>query len=139
MNTRTMALIFGIAFLIIGAGGFIPGLNDTTQSPDPALTMDHGFGHALGLFPVNTLHNAVHVLFGLWGLLASRSYAGSRGYFRTVAIAYALLMVMGLIPGLHVTFGLIPLYGNDVWLHAALAAVAAYFGWMNRDTASDRS
>jgi hypothetical protein len=31
--------------------------------------------------------------------------------------------------------GLVPIYGNDVWLHAVLALVAAYFGWMNRDPA----
>jgi hypothetical protein len=31
---------------------------------------------------------------------------------------------------------MIPIYGNDVWLHLVLALVAAYFGWMNRDTAT---
>jgi hypothetical protein len=46
---------------------------------------------------------------------------------------------MGLIPGLRTTFGLIPLYGADIGLHAALALGGAYFGWMNRDTASERS
>jgi hypothetical protein len=138
MNTRTMAMIFGIVFLVVGAGGFIPGINQP-GTPDPGLTMTHGYGHELGLFPVNTLHNIVHLLFGVWGLLASRSYGGSRGYFRSVAIIYALFTVMGLVPALNTTFGLVPLYGNDVWLHALLAAVAAYFGWMNRDTAADRS
>jgi hypothetical protein len=27
----------------------------------------------LGLFAVNVLHNVVHVLFGIWGLAASRT------------------------------------------------------------------
>lgn len=139
MNTRTMALIFGIVFLVIGAGGFIPGINDTTAVPKDGLTMTHGFGHELGLFPVNTLHNIVHLLFGLWGVLASRSYGGARTYFRAVAVIYGLLTVMGLVPGLDTTMGLVPIYGNDVWLHALLALVAAYFGWMNRDTAGDRA
>ena len=98
------------------------------------------FGYELGLFPVNVLHNIVHILFGLWGLMAARSYGGARGYFRAVAIIYAVLTVMGLIDGLNTTFGLIPLYGNDVWLHALLALVAAYFGFMARDAgATDRS
>jgi hypothetical protein len=46
-----------------------------------------------------------------------------------------VLTVMGLIGAarLHTTFGLIPLYGHDVWLHALLAAGAAYFGWMHRE------
>jgi hypothetical protein len=131
-----MALIFGVVFLIIGAGGFIPGLTDTSATPDPGLTMTHGFGHELGMFPVNTLHSIVHLLFGVWGLLAYRSYGGARTYFRAVAIIYAVLTVMGLIGGLKTTFGLIPLYGADVALHALLALVAAYFGWMNRDRAA---
>jgi hypothetical protein len=139
MNTRTFALIFGIVFLIVGIGGFVPGITDHTATPDPALTMTHGYGHELGMFPVNTLHNIVHIIFGLWGLLAYKSYAGARTYARAVAIIYALLTVMGLVPGLHTSFGLVPIYGADVWLHALLAIVAAYFGWMHRDTAGDRA
>ncbi|HEX8467693.1 MAG TPA: DUF4383 domain-containing protein [Allosphingosinicella sp.] len=137
MNTRTFALIFGIAFLIIGAGGFIPGLYQP-GTPDPGLTMTHGYGHALGLFPVNTLHNIVHILFGIWGIIAYKSYGGSRAYFRVVAVVYGLLMILGLLEPTRTTFGLVPLYGNDVWLHALLALVAAYFGFVNRDTAGDR-
>ena len=138
MNTRTFALIFGIVFLVIGAGGFIPGINQTAV-PDPGLTMTHGFGHELGLFPVNTLHNIVHLLFGVWGIVAYKSYSGSRTYFRVVAIVYGLLTIMGLLEPTWTTFGFIPIYGNDVGLHALLALVAAYFGWVNRDTASDRT
>ena len=44
---------------------------------------------------------------------------------------------MGLIPGLNTTFGLIPIFGNDVWLHALTALIAAYFGWGTRDRAGD--
>ena len=94
-------------------------------------------GHVmlLGLFPVNTLHNAVHLLFGLWGLMASRSASGAIMYARGVAIIYALLAVLGLLPATQDGFGMVPLYGKDVWLHAALALVAAYFGWVNRSSA----
>ncbi len=98
------------------------------------VTMTQNYGNLLGLFPINLLHNVVHIVFGLWGLAASRSLGGSIGYARAVAIIYAVLAVMGLIEGLNTTFGLVPLYGNDVWLHAALALVAAYFGWVHRNT-----
>jgi hypothetical protein len=138
MNTRTFALIFGIVFLIVGIGGFIPGLTDHSATPDPGLTMTSGYGHELGLFPINILHNIVHIAFGLWGLVAYKSYGGARTYARSVAIIYAVLTVMGLVPTLNTTFGLIPLYDNDVWLHALLAIVAAYFGFMHRDAAGDR-
>lgn len=82
------------------------------------------------LFPVNWLHNLVHLAFGVWGLVASRGFGGARGYARAVAVIYAVLAVMGLIPVLRTTFGLIPLYGHDIWLHFAIAAVAAVFGFM---------
>ena len=140
MNTRTFAMIFGIAFLLIGLSGFV--MAPATPGPHPDLHMTQGYGNALGLFPVNILHNIVHIVFGLWGLAASRSLGGAVTYFRGVAISYALLTVMGLVDAanLHTTFGFIPLYGNDVWLHALLALVAAYFGWMHRNTgAHDRT
>jgi len=132
MALRRFALIFGIVFLIIGAGGFIPGMVAPHSHPDVAVTS--GLGLELSLFPINVLHNIVHLLFGVWGLLAARSDAGARGYAKATAIIYALLTVMGFIPALrlHTTFGLVPLYGNDIWLHALLAIVAGYFGFVHR-------
>jgi hypothetical protein len=132
MALRRFALIFGIVFLIVGAGGFIPAMVAPHSHPD--VTVTSGLGLELSLFPINVLHNIVHLLFGIWGLLASRSDDGARGYAKAVAIIYALLTVMGFIPALrlHTTFGLVPLYGNDIWLHALLAIVAGYFGFVYR-------
>jgi len=141
MNTRTFAMIFGIVFLLVGAAGFVPGLTDMNHGGNPMdaeVTMRSMFGYELGTFPVNLPHNIVHLLFGLWGVLAARTLGGARSYFRGVAIVYAVLTVMGFVPNLRSTFGLIPLYGADIGLHAVLALVAAYFGWMNRDVATDR-
>ena len=140
MNTRTFALIFGIVFLAVGLLAFVPGMTHVPPMDPRDMSMDQGYGDLLGLFPVNLLHNIVHILFGVWGLLAYRGgFASARTYARAVAIIYALLTILGLVPGLDTTMGLIPIYGNDVWLHAVLALVAAYFGWMNRDTAGDRA
>lgn len=125
---RYFALAYGIVFLLVGAAGFVPGLV-THPAQDPNLAVEAGFGRLLNLFPVNMLHNLVHIVFGIWGLAAYRSLSGARVYARSVAVIYAVLAVMGLIPMLNTTFGLIPLYGHDVWLHILLAAVAAYFGW----------
>ncbi len=134
MSTRTFALVWGILFLVAGASGFV--MATPPHPSHPPLMVDSFYGQAMGLFPVNILHNLVHLLFGVWGLLASRSLSGSRGYAKGVAIIYAVLTVAGIVPGLNTMFGLVPLYGNDIWLHALLALVAAYFGWMHRDVAS---
>ena len=37
---------------------------------------------------------------------------------------------MGLIPGLNTMFGLVPLFGSNVILHALTAAIAAFVGFM---------
>jgi hypothetical protein len=50
-------------------------------------------------------------------------------FARALAILYGLLAVLGLIPGLNTLFGMVPLHGHDVWLHAGTAMIAAYFGW----------
>jgi hypothetical protein len=137
MNSRKFALVWGILFLVVALGGFVPGMLQPPAPGDPDLAVDSMHGRALGLFPVNILHNLVHLVFGLWGIIASRSFDQARNYAKAVAIIYAVFIVMGLIPGLNTTFGLVPLHGNDVWLHALLAIPAAYFGFVHRDRVAD--
>jgi hypothetical protein len=134
MLVRRIALIYGIAFLAVGVLGFVPGINHMHHG-DPNLSVEGpGTGDLLGLFHVNVLHNAVHLLFGVLGLACAGSISAARGYLRLVAVAYALLVILGLIPTANInhTFGLIPIEGNDVWLHALLAIVAGYFGFIYR-------
>lgn len=128
MTTRWYALVMGIAFIVGGVLGFVPGLVGHPGGLPP-LVVESGHGLLLGLFPVNVLHNLVHLAFGIWGVVVWRSFAASRVYARAVAVIYALLLVMGLLPNLDTLFGLVPLHGADVWLHAAIAVVAAYFGY----------
>ena len=129
MSVRHFALAYGIVFLLVAIAGFIPGLVDPLEAEHPELAIESGAGRLFGLFPVNILHNLVHGVFGVWGILAWRSVTAAVTYARAVAIIYAIFAIMGLVPGLHTAFGLVPLYSHDVWLHVVLAAVAAYFGW----------
>jgi hypothetical protein len=130
MSTQTFARVFGIVFLIIGAAGFVPGL--LTEHSHADITFDAGLGFLFGVFAVNAAHNAVHLLFGVWGLVASRSMSASAAYGKVVGVSYALLTILGLIPAakLWTLFGFVPLYGHDIWLHALLAAVATYYGFV---------
>ena len=133
MSTRTFALVWGVVFLMLATTGFIPGLLQDIHPEDPHLLVDEMYGRALGLFPVNVLHSLVHLVFGIWGVLAYRDWDKAKAYAKAVAVIYGLFVVMGLIPGLNTTFGLVPLHDNDVWLHAVLAIPAAYFGFIQKD------
>ena len=129
---RTFALVFGIIYLLVGILGFIPGLNQH-HADLPPIAVDSFYGRLMGLFPVNILHNIVHILIGTWGILSSRSVPAARLFGKGLAILYGLLAIMGLVPGLNTMFGLVPIFGHDVWLHAGSALIAAYFGWIARE------
>jgi hypothetical protein len=138
MAIRYFAIAAGVVYALVGLLGFIPGINVEGPPNAPPLTVSNFYGHLLGLFPVNLLHNLVHLAIGAWGIFAySRGIPGSRMFARGLAVLYALFAVMGFIPGLNTVFGLIPLYGHDVWLHAVTAVVAAYFGWFHRVDVGD--
>src|SRR5215213_9708209 len=133
MDTRRFALVWGILFLVILASSVVPGMLQPPAQGDPDMAMDAMYGRALGLFPVNLLHDGVHLVFGIWGLLAYRSFGAAKTYARVTAVVYAVFVVMGLVPGLNTTFGLVPLFSHDVWLHVLLAVGAAYFGFVHKE------
>lgn len=125
------ALIIGIAFLLMGVAGFIPGLvNPPIAAPEAVnLGVTRGYGYLLGLFPINVLHNVVHLSVGVLGILGSFSLGSARLFSGALALFYGLLAIFGLFPPTQSTLGLIPIFGNDVWLHAVTAAIATYFGF----------
>ena len=140
MHVGHFALISGVIYLAVGILGFIPGALQPPGAGAPPLVVDQSYGRLFGLFPVNIVHNVVHLAIGVWGVLTWRRFAAARTYATSLAVIYGLLTVFGLIPGLNTLFGLAPLFGHDVWLHALTAAVAAYFAVTARrgEVARDR-
>lgn len=134
-SERAVALILGIIFLVVGIAGFIPGLIQfpgdapVTGIYVPRLSFSDGYGHVFGLFPTNFLHNAIHLVVGVLGLAAATSFSGSLVYNRGFAVVYTLIVLMGLLPATNTTFGLMPIYGNNIWLNALTAALAGYVGF----------
>jgi hypothetical protein len=117
---QRLAMVFGAIFVLVSLAGFTPiGMG--------VMQMDgSGSGMLLGLFPVNALHNVVHLLFGVWGLWASRTGARSLTYALGSGAAYLLLGVLGFFtPTL---LGIVPIGGYDVYLHLLLAVVLAGCG-----------
>jgi hypothetical protein len=129
MQTRYFALVFGIIYLIVGLAGLIPGL--VIRTPDlPPIAIETLYGRLFGLFPVNILHTLVHLVLGAWGIAAYRAFRDSKLYARSMAIIFGILFLIGIIPAINTLFGLAPLFGHDIWLHALTAVIAAYFGWV---------
>jgi hypothetical protein len=102
------AQIFGWAFVIVGVLGFFA--TGASMEDDPLLAPK-----LLGLFPVNVMHNVVHLLIGVWGLASAPSHAASKAYALGAGVIYLLLALIALLdPSL---FGMVPIGGNDIWLH----------------------
>ena len=130
MTVFHFALLAGIAFLAAGILGLVPALLFPPPADAPPTTLTLLYGYLIGLFPVNVLHTAVHLVVGVWGLAAYAGLTSSIVFARALAVIYAVLAVAGLVPGLNTVFGFIPIHGHDVWLHGLTALVAAYFGFI---------
>ena len=127
MTVQRVAMVFGIVFLLVAILGFVSSGMDMTADPATAPKL-------LGVFPVNAVHNGVHLAFGLWGLLAARSWAGAKNYAMIAGVLYLILAVLGfLVPD---TLGLIPIGGNNIWLHALLGIVLAAVGFTAKPVAA---
>jgi hypothetical protein len=132
-------LFIGIAYLSIGVLGLIPAALMPPPADAPATRLTLLYGYLLGLFPVNVVHSVVHLAIGAWGIMAWRRLTSLKVFARSLAIFYGALAVMGVIPGMNTLFGMLPLHGHDVWLHAGTAAVAAYFGWRSEASVEHRA
>ena len=123
---KRVALVFGIVFLVIGILGLMQaGGREMGADPAPHVL--------LGLFPVNLLHNIVHLVFGIWGIAASRSFAGAKSYAQIGGMIYIVLAVLGFVAP--TTFGFIPIGGHAIWLHAVLGLALAFFVFTAKDMA----
>ncbi|MEP0902575.1 DUF4383 domain-containing protein [Leptolyngbya subtilissima] len=129
---QRFALIIGIFYLTIGILGFIPALVSQSGAMPPSiekLGVVSGFGYLMGLFPINTPHNIIHLVTGLLGIVASIALDSSRLFSGQLGIYYTTLAVLGLVPVANTFFGLFPLYGADVFLHGLTGALGIYFGF----------
>lgn len=118
---QKLATVFGIVFILVAIVGFITPGGMYMQPSDPAMAAKE-----LGMFPVNLLHNIVHLLFGIWALAAARSWGGAKSFFVWGGVIYAVLTVLAFISPSG--FGMVPLAGADIGLHCLLAIVMLGIG-----------
>lgn len=114
------ALVVGVVFLVVGVLGFVPGITTSYDSLGAA-------GHEseallLGIFQVSILHNVVHLLFGVAGILLARRSDTARTYLLAGGAIYLVLWVYGLVVGHDSAANFVPLNSADNWLHLLLGA-----------------
>ncbi|MFK0247186.1 DUF4383 domain-containing protein [Amycolatopsis azurea] len=138
---QLIAAVVGVVFLLVGVAGFIPGL--TTNYDQLTFAGHHSSAMLLGLFMVSVLHNIVHLLFGVAGLLLARTPRGAIGFLIGGGAIYLVLWLYGLVIDPDSAANFVPVNAADNWLHLGLAlgmiALGAAAAAIDRRPASPRA
>lgn len=111
---------FGVVFLLVGVAGFIPGV--TSQYMDMGFAGRASSAKLIGLFQISVLHNLVHLLFGVAGLLLSTTPLRARNYLFYGGIVYGALFFYGIVISYGSPANFVPFNAADDALHFVLAA-----------------
>ena len=111
---QMLALAFGAIYLLVGVVGFfITGFGNFFA---------HDTNQTLLGFEINGMHNVVHIVIGVAGLLLGRTLAGARTYGWLLAIGYGAAFVYGLI-AIGETWDFLSINAADNVLHLLTAIV----------------
>lgn len=124
---QTMAMLFGIVFLLVGVLGFIPGI---TSDYDGLTTFDGVGAKLLGIFGVNILENVVHLLYGVAGLAMARRHDSARTYFIGGGAIYLVLWLYGLLISDESAANFVGVNNAADWLHFVLGATMVGIGFL---------
>lgn len=116
---KTLAIIFGLVFVLVGILGFVG---------NPLV----GTG---ALFEADTAHNLVHLILGLV-LLAVAFWAAAQSalWLKIVGALYLIIAVLGflLTPSMGTLLGLVEVNAADNWLHLVLGIVLVAAGYFTK-------
>ena len=97
MQTQKYLKLLSWVFIIVGVLGFVPGITAN--------------GHLLGIFEVDTVHNVIHLLSGILGLVfAGKSARAAATYATVFGIVYGLVTILGFL-----------MDGNAILIHTNMA------------------
>ncbi|MGN6089989.1 MAG: DUF4383 domain-containing protein [Actinomycetales bacterium] len=134
---QTAALVVGLGFLLVGVLGFIPGI--TTNYSDMSFAGHTSDAKLLGIFEVSILHNVVHLLFGIAGLVAARTSASARTFLVGGGVIYLVLWLYGLFIDKESAANFVPINTADNWLHFGLGVGMILLGLLlSHDGRRDR-
>jgi hypothetical protein len=112
---KTLAIIFGVVFVLVGILGFIQ---------NPIVGMD-------GIFVTNHAHDLVHLLFGVILLVVAFVAAARAGLWMIIlGVIYLVLAVVGfvMVPHGGNLLGFVATNDADHWLHIVLGVVLIVLG-----------
>lgn len=119
---QMFALVIGVVYLLVGIAGFFVASEFTGGSADDKLI----------IFPINHLHNIIHVVLGVGWLWGSRTVATAKQINTLFGIVLLLVALLGfVVPDL--MQDLINVQGSgdaDNFLHLVTGALGLYFGTM---------
>jgi hypothetical protein len=128
-TAQTLALLFGIVFLLVGILGFVPGI---TEDAPGGFAGEDSDGSLFGIFQTSVLHNLAHLAFGI-GILAARKHDTAMTYLLVGGVAYLGLFVLGILGVLD----WLPADDSDDWLHVALGVALLGAWYISRDVGSE--
>ena len=117
---QTAATVVASVFLLVGVLGFIPGI--TTDYDSMTFAGHESTAQLLGIFQVSILHNIVHLLFGIAGLVLATTWNGARAFLLGGGAIYLVLWIYGLAIDHQSAANFVPLDDADNWLHLVLGA-----------------
>jgi Domain of unknown function (DUF4383) len=131
----------GAVFVLVGVLGFIPGITANYSSLGVAGSGSEAL--LLGVFQVSILHNIVHLLFGVAGLLLAKTAGQARNYLVVGGAIYIVLWLYGLLIDHDSAANFVPVNTADNWLHLVLGlgmiALGLALSSSRRGTATTRT
>jgi hypothetical protein len=111
---QVLGLAFGAIYLLVGiVGFFITGFEDFAGEPQHDMLL---------FFMINPLHNVVHLLIGVLGLVLSRTLAGAKTFGLLLLVGYGLAFVYGVF-AVNADWDILNINWADNILHILSAAV----------------
>lgn len=123
---QTAALLVGATFVLVGLLGFVPGI--TTSFDELSFASNDSGAELLGIFQVSVLHNLVHLLFGVVGLVMAKSVSGAKLFLVGGGAVYVVLFVYGLVIDLGSAANFVPVNEADNYLHLVLGVAMIGLG-----------